>query len=244
MFFIAMIVFGIGMFCAVIGFCAWSIMKIPQGKRKQAFTVMGTAAVLLFGYGIYRYCSIERDGEAGGLWGVRVGDVEYVYEGFDLSEEGKVIGKIDGFEIREVPEDPDHNFLVIRSFTDQSYLVRKDYEIPVSGTVSCCYVSGMRSADGKLLQAIGEILQAEYDDGFQIELDGQHSPEGLHSLSVGYEGCPVGTDRRYKLGCLDDGRWVLVFREDDAINNGRHTVICHEIAKEQAQVLEDSGMFR
>lgn len=244
MFFLIIILFEIGMLGAVIGLFVWLIMKIPHVKRKQAFIVMGAIAVLLFGYGVYRYCSIERDGEAGGLWGVRVGDVEYVYEGFDLSEEGKIIGKINGFEIREVPEDPEHNFLVIRSFLDQDYLVRKDYQIPVSGTVSCCYVSGMRSTDEKLLQTIEEILQAAYDDGFQVELEDHHSPQRLHSVSVGYEGCPVGTDRKYKLGCLDDGRWVLVFVKDDVVNNGKHTMICHGITKEQAQALEDSGMFR
>lgn len=241
MFWIAIILFGIGMLGIIIGLFVWGIMKIPGNKRKQAFIVMGAIAVLLMGYGVYRYCSIERDGTVG-LGVVRVGDVEYVYAGYDLSGEGKIIGKIDGFQVKEIPEDPDHNFLVIRSFLDQDYLVRKDYKIPVSGTVSCCYIRGKRSTDEKLLQTIEEILSTTYDDGFQIETEKNH--DRLCGLSVGYDGCPVGTDRGYMLGCLDDGRWVLVFRKDYTVTDGRHTIICHEITGEQARVLENSGMFQ
>lgn len=241
MFWIAIILFGIGMFGAIIGLFVWVIMKLPGNKRKQVFLVLGTAVVLLLGYGVYRYCSIERDGTVGADW-VRLGDVEYIYARYDLSKEGKTIGKIDGFQIKEIPEDPEHNFLVIRSFLDQNYLVRKDYKIPVSGKVSCCYVRGKRSEDEELLQTMGEILSTSYDDGFQIETEKE--PDRLCGVSVGYDKCPVGTDVGYMLGCLDDGRWVLVFRKDYTVADGRHTIICHEITKEQAKILENSGMFQ
>lgn len=238
---IAFILCGIGMSGAIIGFFVWMLKKISSNQRKQAFLVMGTIAVLLLGYGMYRYCSIERDGMVG-VDVVRFGDVEYIHARYDISKEGKTIGKVDGFQIKEIPEDPKHNFLAIRSFLDQAYLVRKDYKIPVSGKVSCCYVRGKRSEDEELLQTMGEILSIAYDDGFQIETE--KKPDRLCGVSVGYDECPVGTDVGYMLGCLDDGRWVLVFRKDYTVKDGIHTIICHEITKEQEKILENSGMFQ
>ena len=57
--------------------------------------------------------------------------------------EGKTIAKTnDGWQINEVEEDDTHTFIVMRSFLDQSLLVREDYEIPRSGEITTLFWNG------------------------------------------------------------------------------------------------------
>ena len=71
--------------------------------------------------------------------GVYWNDVLYVPASGEYSE-GKTIAKTnDGWQINEVEEDDTHTFIVLRSFLDQSLLVREDYEVPSSGEITTLY---------------------------------------------------------------------------------------------------------
>ena len=74
--------------------------------------------------------------------GVYWNDVLYVPSSGEYSE-GKTIAKTeDGWQINEVEEDQTHTFIVMRSFLDQSLLVREDYEIPRSGEITTLFWNG------------------------------------------------------------------------------------------------------
>lgn len=218
-----------------------AIIKLPSRTRECVLGIVFVVALVLVGYGTYRYYSIEKDGEVR-VGYVRVGDRYYESVNIDFSEEGKIIGKFDDYDIREIPEDPEHNFLVVRSFLDQYYVVDRDYMIPTEGELSCAYV-GSRACDEELLAVLNAIFKEEYSDGFSVQIPREQ--EKFYSIGVGYEDCPVVTDFGYYIGTLEDGRWVLVYQEDYEYDSEKNMlrVVCHEIKNEYAVKLQESGMF-
>lgn len=66
-----------------------------------------------------------------------------------IYEEGKTVAKTaDGDRnINEVKGDTEHNFIVVRSFHDDSLLVRSDYKIPESGNPNVVYLGSKKIAN-------------------------------------------------------------------------------------------------
>lgn len=90
---------------------------------------------------------------------VKIENINYVYSSFELSGEGKTIALIDNYIIKAVPEDPSHTFLILRTFIDQNYIVREDYEIPTEGKVNCAYIDGKRTTADQVLSALTDIIR-------------------------------------------------------------------------------------
>lgn len=142
--------------------------------------------------------------------GVYWNDVLYVPASGEYSE-GKTIAKTnDGWQINEVEEDDTHTFIVMRSFLDQSLLVREDYDIPKSGEITALFWNGKAIADEEFIRAVTEILarvEANFEyftDGiFQLK-DNQH----MRLLCAGYDGCPIATEYIGYMGTVD-GTWYL-----------------------------------
>lgn len=127
--------------------------------------------------------------------------------------EGKTIAKTsDGsWDINEVRGDPSHTFLVMRSFLDQYLLVKREYEIPTSGTVTAAVWYGREPINDKAFcQAISKIFtKAEgrftyKTDGIFQLVDGQQ----LYPLYLAYENCPLATEFMGYMGTLND-QWII-----------------------------------
>ena len=130
-------------------------------KKKTLFVVLITFAIavavllLLFANGIIVLDhSAQRRGD-GVYWQGSL----YVPCSGEYSE-GKTIAKTEaGWHINEVKEDPSHTFIVLRSFLDQSLLVKEDYQIPTEGSVTSV-VWGKQ----KIIDKVMEILEATHDE--------------------------------------------------------------------------------
>ena len=165
--------------------------------------------------------------------------------GSGVYTEGKTIAKTrDGWKINRVEEDPDHIFLVMRSFLDQWLVVREDYEIPASGEITAVNWKRKQYTDPALLQTVTKILTEakpdvcyETDHIFRISED---QDTGL--LYAAYEGCPIATERLGHLGTVD-GLWMYAtdiqpVRYDAAGDPAWYTVSCYLIPEEDVSVLE------
>ncbi len=229
-------------------FTEWiGLKKICGGKKTIKFITgfLLFIAAIAACFFIHRQL-LRKDGFVG-IERVQIEDVNYQYASFQLSKEGKTIGLIDDWQINEVPEDKSHTFLVVRSFLDQYYIVREDYEIPTGGNVSCAYIGTLmeRTTDTKLLQALTEILQNDYTDGTPFFLSNHKDEQGnFKHIVVGYEDCPVGTDHRiYYIGQVDS-RWVIVFRDElGEWENDRLPAVYYELDPKYGEVFEESGFW-
>ena len=204
-----------------------------QVKAKMLIGIVVAMAMLfvfLFANGIivFDHSGVRR-GE-----GVYWNNALYVSASGEYSE-GKTIAKTnDGWQINEVEEDDTHTFIVLRSFLDQSLLVREDYEIPRSGEITTLYWNGKSIADEKFKQAVTEILagaEANFEyvtDGiFQLK-DNQH----MRLLCAGYDGCPIATEYLGYMGTVD-GTWYLTVGQ--SVSEG--TIPCYAIPEKYTDIL-------
>ena len=141
-------------------------------KKKTLFAVLITFAItvavllFLFANGIIVFDhSAQRRGE-GVYWKGSL----YVPCSGEYSE-GKTIAKTeDGWHINEVKEDPSHTFIVLRSFLDQSLLVKEDYQIPTEGSVTSAVWGKRKITDEEFLKTISELIsQATSDYSYETE---------------------------------------------------------------------------
>ncbi len=154
--------------------------------------------------------------------------------------EGKRIAKTsDGWDVNEVREDPDHNFVVVRSFLDQYLMVADDYTIPSSGKLTMVNWHGDPVTDSEFLEAILEInvqksTSFTYEtEGIFIVTDRQHMREVYYA----YEACPVATFFQGYLGKVD-GRWVMTTDIEQPTYPHPYLVGCYEIPDEYEGILE------
>lgn len=215
-------------------------------KKVKIFIVM----IFLFflstiGYTFLQHRSLERDGFVG-IERVQMEDVNYSYEKYEFTKNGKDIAYIGDWKIKEIPEDPSHTFLVVRSFMDQYTIVREDYIIPMEGKVSCAYIGkDNRTEDKKILQAFTEILQKEYIKGTDFFITNDvGANDGFRHVTVGYEGCPVGTDSSiYYIGKIDS-KWVIIFRDElGEWKNDKLPVTYYELDDKYGEIFEESGFW-
>ena len=121
------------------------------------------------------------------------------------------------------------------------------FELSKEGNVSCAYIGSMmeRTTDKEILQALTEILQNDYTDGTPIFLSNHKDEKGnFKHIVVGYEDCPVGTDRSiYYIGEIDS-KWVIIFRnelgewEDDEL-----PAVYYELDPAYGKIFEKSGFW-
>lgn len=208
-------------------------------KRKKVQTLIGIVLamvlllILLFTNGVivFDHSGVRR-GE-----GVYWNDILYVPASGEYSE-GKTIAKTnDGWQINEVEEDDTHTFIVMRSFLDQSLLVREDYDIPNSGEITTLSWNGRAITDEEFMMTVAEILSSaktdyEYktDGIFQLK-DGQK----MRLLCAGYNGCPIATEYIGYMGTVD-GTWYLTV--DQPVSEfGK--VSCYTIPEEYTDILNE-----
>ena len=176
---------------------------------------------------------------------VKIENINYVYSSFELSGEGKTIALIDNYIIKAVPEDPSHTFLILRTFLDQNYIVREDYEIPTEGKVNCAYIDGKRITADQVLNALTDIIRNDNDEGtpFYISNNGTEKND-LKSVVIGYEDCPVGTDYSiYGIGKIDD-KWAVVLRNELGTWDGNKLpAIYHELDTKCREMLSECGIW-
>ena len=216
-------------------------------KKTMKVVVIIVIVILLMIGGIFFHCwMLQRDGFVGGER-VEIDGVRYRYVSFELTKEGKTIGLLDDWKINEISEDPSHTFLVVRSFLDQYYIVREDYQIPTEGKVSCAYIGQYeRTEEPELLDALTEILKNEYTDGTEYFISNERGAnDTFRNISVGYEGCPVGTDHSiYYIGKVDC-KWVVIFRDElGEWENDKLPAVYYELDDKYGEIFERSGYWK
>ena len=108
------------------------VVKKSKARILAGIAAAGLVVVLLIANGIivFDHSGVRR-GE-----GVYWNNTLYVLCSGEYAE-GKTIAKTnDGWQINEVEEDDTHTFIVMRSFLDDSLLVREDYDIPNSREIT------------------------------------------------------------------------------------------------------------
>lgn len=150
-----------------------------------------------------------------------------------------------GWYIREIKEDPSHNFVVACSFLDHRFFVADDYNIPTSGEITT--VSwGFRKyiTDREFLNAISEIdsqkiTTFDYEtEAIFVITDNQRMKE----IYFAYENCPVPTNNKGYMGKIDD-KWVIttyISPEQKNVDGSRkkHLVGCYSIPDKYSSILE------
>ena len=215
-------------------------------KKKTLFAVLIIFAItvavllLLFANGIIAFDhSAQRRGE-GVYWKGSL----YIPCSGEYSE-GKTIAKTeDGWHINEVKEDPSHTFIVLRSFLDQSLLVKEDYQIPTEGSVTSVVWGKQKITDEEFLKTISELnSQATSDYSYETEGIFQ-STEGqqMRYLYVAFDNCPVATQNLGYMGTIG-GVWYITteilsdqYNEDGSPK--AYTVWCYTIPNEYIPTLE------
>lgn len=151
-------------------------------------------------------CSARYEGKL--YWNGRV----YVDAAQCAYTEGRVIAKTQDrkWTIHLVQEDPDHRFVVVRSFLDNYLLVAEDYAIPDHGRVTAVAWNGVYISDAAFLQALSEI-QAQKQTDFLYTTEGLFrltDTQRMKTVYFAYEDCPLATEYRGWLGKVD-GQWVI-----------------------------------
>ncbi len=156
-------------------------------------------------------------------------------------EEGKTIAKTaDGnWNINEVEGDPEHNFVVVRSFTDESLYVRSDYKISESGTPGVVYFDSDKIENSEFAEILSDIYAS---DAETFSLSATHNDVGKwKSVSIGFDGCPVAIFRGY-IGFADGKYFFTVdlsdMKEKDDGSGSPFTVICKSVDKSYYSLLD------
>lgn len=156
-------------------------------------------------------------------------------------EEGKTIAKTsDGtWSINAVKDDADHNFVVVRSFLDDSLLVRSDYKIPESGNPNAVYLGTQKIESQEDCKIISEIFLSE-SETFSVSAT-HEDVNNWQSVSIGFDGCPVAVFRGY-IGFADGKYFFTVdisnMKEKDDGSNTPFLVICKTVDESHYTVLD------
>lgn len=215
-------------------------------KKKTLFAVLIVFAItvavllLLFANGIIVFDHSAQCRGEGVYWKGSL----YVPCSGEYSE-GKTIAKTeDGWHINEVKEDPSHTFIVLRSFLDQSLLVKEDYQIPTEGSVTSVVWGKQKITDKEFLKTISELIsQATSDYSYKTEGIFQ-STEGqqMRYLYVAFDNCPVATQNLGYMGTIGGVWYITTEISSDQYNEDgsskAYTVWCYTIPNEYIPTLE------
>ena len=157
-----------------------------------------------------------------------------------IYDEGKTVAKTsDGnWNINEVKGDPEHNFVIARSGTDDALYVRSDYSVPDSGTPETVYLGSDQITDSEHCKILSDIFISDFGAFF---LTASHSDvEEWIPLSIGYDSCPVAIFRGYLISY--GGKYFFTvdlsyMTEKDDGSNSDFQVICKPIPENHYSVL-------
>lgn len=146
-----------------------------------------------------------------------------------IYDEGKTVAKTsDGtWNINEIKGDPEHNFVVARSGTDDALYVRSDYSVPDSGTPETVYLGSDQITDSEHCKILSDIFISDFGAFF---LTASHSDvEKWIPLSIGYDSCPIAIFRGYLISY--GGKYFFTvdlsdMTEKDDGSGSPFTVIC------------------
>lgn len=166
---------------------------------------------------------------------------KYVAISIGYTKEGKTIAKADGFDIMEISEDKDHTFLAVRSGLDNWTIMKESYKIPTSGKLNVAYCNHERITEGEKLSMVQSILDENYQGNFVIKTDAEADIyNATNDIYVGYEDCPVGTDR---IGSIGNINGSLVFIKAEDMKNGDLQYTCYILNDEYQDLFEDSVKY-
>lgn len=210
-------------------------------KRIIAFFVVATILLCTLSYCSIFLKKVERVGEHDFI----INGEKYVGVGIAYTTTGRKIAQYDGFDIRVIPEDKDHNFLAVRSFLDGWTMVKESYVIPTSGEVTVAYLDyHERVTEGIKWDMIQSILNEDFQGEFVIKdeelFEGSYDTNinyATNYIWVGYENCPVGTDIIGKFGKINE-KLVFIKEKDFSINEFDLKYTCY-IIKDEYQELFD-----
>lgn len=198
---------------------------------KRIIAIFVVATILLYSCSIF-FKKVERVGEHNFI----IDGEKYVGVGIAYTTTGRKIAQYDGFDIRVISEDKDHNFLAVRSFLDGWTMVKESYVIPTSGEVTVAYLDyHERITEGIKWEMIQSILNDDFQGKFIIK--GNEIEKATRFIWVGYEDCPVGTDRIGKFGNIN-GKLVFIKIKDFNIDRYDLKYTCY-IIKDEYQELFD-----
>lgn len=169
--------------------------------RKNMLILMTAIFIIIISYGIFSYMSIDRSGELT-MDGIYFKGEEYKTINFAFTTVGKEIGKADDWSINEISEDIEHNFLEVRSFLDNFYVVKSSYNIPTDGNINVVYIGRERYNGKEFNDAINYLLYEKITEKINIKTDNIY--HYAKSVYVGYEDCPVGTEYIGMVGYVND----------------------------------------
>lgn len=193
---------------------------------------------VIVGFAAYSYFSVDRSGRLTGD-GLFFQGEYYEICVFQFTGEGKTIGVADSWKINEIPEDPDHNFLGLRSFLDNFYVAKKTYKIPESGKINVVYIDHERYDGAEFGDAVKFLKNGGITGSFDFKTNNiEHYVKRVY---VGYEDCPVGTEYLGMVGYIEN-KFVFIkptktiYKENGAREDQTYT--CYPVPKQYERVFE------
>ncbi|MDD4163720.1 MAG: hypothetical protein PHD46_00155 [Eubacteriales bacterium] len=207
-------------------------------NRRKIISLSLLVVVFIFGSVLLiRNFSIDRTAERGQEGSFIIKGEEYVSMDIGFSEEGKTIAKAANFNIMEITEDSEKNFLAVRSFLENWTIVKKSYDIP-SGDVNVAYIGEQRVTDGPEWSMVESIIKHDFAGDFAIINDNETDIyNATKEIFVGYGNCPVGTDKIGVCGNIN-GQLVYIAFEDLVDSNLQYR--CFILKDEFQNILKDS----
>lgn len=216
-------------------------------KYKILISILTFILIILLVVGAISYFSIDRTAQRAEERNFIIKGEKYVEIPIGFTEEGKTIAKAGSFDIMEIPEDKDHNFLAVRSFLDDWTIVRESYVIPTEGEMGVAYLDKERVTEGIKWDMVHSILNRDFQGEFRIEAEilNQYENEfttniwnAVKPIKIGYEDCPVGTDWIGSFGMIN-GFLVFIDAEDLKENNLEYT--CYILKHEYRDLYENGA---
>ncbi len=162
---------------------------------------------------------------------------KYIPCGIRFNKSGKTLTKIDGFTVKEISEDKEHNFVFVSSFMDHWTFVRESYNIPKDGELTVAYIDYEQITKGEKWELIKSIQKNDFQGVFRIKTkDIADIFNATSPIYFGYKGCPVGTDKIGYIGIINEH---LIFIKAKEIHSKELEYTCY-ILKEEYKVLYNS----
>lgn len=206
--------------------------------RKNMLILMTAIFIIIISYGIFSYMSIDRSGELT-MDGIYFKGEEYKTINFAFTKVGKTLGKADDWSINEISEDIEHNFLEVRSFLDNFYVVKSSYNIPTDGNINVVYIDRERYNGKEFNDAINYLLYEKITDKINIKTDNIY--HYAKSVYVGYEDCPVGTEYIGMVGYVNDELVYIKpteYKYTDTVAPDEQIYCCYIIPSQYKNVFE------
>lgn len=206
--------------------------------KKWIFGILSAIVLVIAIVFIISYLSVDRTAQRIGEGGFVIQGDTYRSISVGYSGEGKVIAKADGYDIMVLPEDSAHNFLAVRSFTDNWIIVKESYVIPTQGELNVAYLDYERITEGEKFKLVQSILAGEFQNSFTVKTNAvAEMASATDSLYVGYGDCPVGTHWLGRVGNIN-GKLVFVTAED--MKDGDLFYTCKVLGDEYWDLFADS----